>query len=201
MNVNQQFFPRPHPEWGCCFEELFFYTSRYAGLSVVRLAKLCGQPVPTVNGYRASQLTNSQRYRLAEWFALPPSTESAAGILNIISLPTKRRQRGSPPFLGLLHDRPRQSSGIARVHPLSQFKHLANRYHFDVSVSGNHVVIDCQRLDRLLQHGSARVQQNLLEALQCLNRAGYQVVTRRECTKVAIPVMHRQQDLTRVLAQ
>ncbi len=185
MNVDNRFYPRPHPGWGQSAEDLFFYTSRYAHHSKRMLEKMCGRQATDTTGFRASGIDPAQRLKLAQVFACPPSVKNATRLLALISEfsgaaiksgKINRRSAKTPrPFMQDALERPAHASASLQTHPLSELDYLAQRYHFVVNVKANTVWLDSECCNRLLQHGSVCVRDNLLEVLQHLNRCGYQV--------------------------
>lgn len=191
MNLEGRYYPDPHPGWGQCAEELFFYSSRYLAHTAKMLQRLCGFKHVELGGYRASQLDKAQRACLAKILASPPNGEAGRKIMVLVSslVGQDPGNQGAPdvpcvddsplarPFLRLAVSRPRCSSGLHRVHPLDPIRHLGRRYGFPVVIENGVVLLDCRRCNQFLYSADKRISRNMIEALQCLNRAGYGVRT------------------------
>lgn len=189
MNVEGRYYRSPHHGWGQSAEELFFHSSRYVVHTGDVLQRLCGCGSLQLNQFRASRMSKEQRGCMAEILSMPPSGEAAAGVVAIIeavaqgdkSVPPIARSlcsepfRLSRPFMQLAASRPRCSTGLSALAPTEPIKHLGKRYGFPVRIERRIVWLDCKRCNRFLNSGNHLVSRNMLEALQCLNRAGYEV--------------------------
>lgn len=60
-HVAGRYYPSFHPGWGDFGEELFFYTSRYYGVTEAFLRGLTGREDFSMSGYKATNLGDAQR--------------------------------------------------------------------------------------------------------------------------------------------
>lgn len=187
MNLNGMAYPDPHPAWGVCADELLFYTSRYAPYTTRRLVELGeGQGFDTT-GFQARNMTPNQRACMARLLSFPPDpyTARAIGELAAVvakanaSIPEVAQEIAGRcwvrPYLQLSPARPRHSTDLGNVHPVEVLRHLGLRYGFSVRIDGHQVWVNDARCRRLLRNGPAREADNVIEALDALNRMRYEV--------------------------
>lgn len=188
MNLAGRTYPKPHPEWRVCTDELLFYTSRYATYTAARLAVLAEHQPISLDGFRAQHMSGEQRACMARLLSFPPDPYTARAIGDLVAAVAAGRADvpdganaiaghfAARPFLQVAPLRPRVSTGLSELDPVDALRHLGRRYRFPVRVIGREVHIDGVRGGGLVAGSNANMRHNLLEVLQAVSRAGYTVV-------------------------
>ncbi len=188
-NINGHYYAEFHPGWGGFAEELFHYTSRYYFATEAFLQNLSGDRDFKMSGYKAPQLSDSQREVLAAVLSQPPDERGAAVVISVINAVLRRDpgvdpgqvadylpQQEKPPVVanaeGSWHPQRHRS---ACASPLDSFLSLAERLQMPVAICEHHVEISLHQLAEQLQSANATIRCNLQEAVIQLHNAGYMI--------------------------
>ncbi|OOY72501.1 endonuclease [Solemya velum gill symbiont] len=176
-----------HPGWGGFVEELFFYTSRYYGVTEAFLRNLTGIPDFSMSAYKAKCLSELQKSVLATILTKAPDREAGLAVVNIINKVKKHKVDVDNDLLEIfpprsVHKTPTEVHGPHKKHthqvdisPIEPWLNMAKRLQMVVAVHSHHIEIDMQVLARHLNSENETIRNNLLNSIIDLHNAGYEI--------------------------
>ncbi|NNJ91296.1 MAG: endonuclease [Gammaproteobacteria bacterium] len=185
--IDGHYYEKFHPGWGSFVEELFFYTSRYYGVTEAFLRGLTGLSDFSMNGYKAKSLSTLQKSVMATILSKAPDKESSLAVVAIIEKVIKHEVdvdkyllEKFPPRAA--HEVPVEVHGPKKkcthhpdISPVEPWLNMAERLQMPVAVRHHHIEIDMIVLARYLNSPNETLKNNLHNSIIDLHNAGYEI--------------------------
>jgi hypothetical protein len=176
-----------HPNWGNFIEELFFYTSRYYGVTEAFLRCLIDCRDFSMSGYKAKNLSALQRPALASILTYPPNRETGLAVASIVEKVIKREVDVDETILKYFPPLPMKTTPsdkcrniTEKLHkldlsPIEPWLSMAKRLQMPVAVREHHVEVDMHVLTEHLNSPNRTIRTNLINDIIALHQAGYSI--------------------------
>jgi len=186
-NVGGRYYPPFHRGWGGFAEELFHYTSRYFGATEAFLRNLSQESAFKMSGYRAENLSGSQRDLMAAVLSCHPGRDTGITLVGMVSAVVAGDPAVRPEWVecysDLLVEVPKDEVLPQRTHrhedydadvaPLDPFLSIAERLQMAVAVREKHVEVSLHVLAEHLASPNATLRMNVHNAVIQAHNAGY----------------------------
>jgi len=185
--IEGHYYEKFHPGWGSFSEELFFYTSRYYGVTEAFLRSLSELPDFSMNGYKARRLSDLQKPVMATILATEPDRETSLAVITLIEKVIKREVDVGTNLLEKFppksaHEIPVEIHGPQQncthhvdISPVEPWLNIAERLQMPVAVRHHHIEIDMLVLARHLNSTNETLKNNLHKSIIDLHNAGYEI--------------------------
>lgn len=185
--IEGHYYEKFHSGWGSFSEELFFYTSRYYGVTEAFLRGLSGLHDFSMNGYKAKSLSELQKPVMATILTTAPDQETSLAVVTLIEKVIKREVDVDKHLLEKFppketHKMPVEVHGPKQhcthhvdISPVEPWLSIAERLQMPVAVRHHHIEIDMLVLARHLNSTNETLKNNLHNSIIELHNAGYEI--------------------------